>query len=75
MVFDTTVYDVLISLVAAIPAILAAVFAGVVALRTKTRNGNTLGQLAESTAAHVSDNNVKLTKMTDDLEAAKQEGP
>jgi len=43
VVATSTGYDVLIALIAAVPAILAAIFAGVVALRTRMPNWTKIG--------------------------------
>lgn len=74
MLSDTTVYDVGIALIAAIPAIIAAIFAGIVALRTKTTNGRTLGMLAEDAAHHAADTNQKVTTMSSDFQAHRSGG-
>ncbi len=64
MLADTTAYDVLIALFASIPATVAAVFAGVVALRTRTSNGRTLGGMIEDTRATSIENNTMLRGST-----------
>jgi type III secretory pathway component EscV len=74
MLSDTTVYDVGIAAVAAIPAIIAAIFAGIVALRTRTTNGRNIGRLAEDAANHAADTNARVTAMGDELEAQRTGG-
>lgn len=54
---DTNVYDVGLALIAAIPAIAAAIFAGIVALRTKTTNGTSIGQMVEQAHTLATENN------------------
>lgn len=56
MVAMTTWPDVFIALIAAIPATLAAVFAGLVALRTKMPNGSRIGAMVAETHEMASHN-------------------
>jgi hypothetical protein len=66
----STGYDVLIALIAAVPAILAAIFAGVVALRTKMPNGTRIGNAVAESHATATENNALLQK----LDGAQAEG-
>jgi len=59
----TTTSDVLIALIASIPAILAAVFAGMVALRTKMPNGTRIGDAVAATQARATENHVMLRQL------------
>jgi hypothetical protein len=59
----TTASDVIVALIAAIPSILAAVFAGIVALRTRMPAGERLGQTVSEAHATVIDNQTLLVKM------------
>jgi hypothetical protein len=59
----STGYDVLIALIAGVPAILAAIFAGVVALRTRMPNGTKIGNAIAESHATATENNALLKKL------------
>ena len=63
MLATSTGYDVLIALIAAVPAILAAIFAGVVALRTRMPNGTRIGDSVAESHATTTENNALLKKL------------
>jgi hypothetical protein len=56
-------YDVLVALVLAVPGILAAIFAGIVALRTRMPNGSRLGASVAQTSEAIAENRELLVKL------------
>ena len=68
MLATSTGYDVLIALVAAVPAILAAIFAGIVALRTRMPNGTKIGQAVADSHATALANQAMLERINGGLD-------
>lgn len=62
MLAETNAYDVLLALIVAVPGMAAAVFAGIVALRTKMPNGTKIGAAVAETQAHAADTNELLRR-------------
>lgn len=66
MIASANVNDVLIAAITAIPAIIAAVCAGVVVVRTKMPNGTKLGETVAHAAERSRDTNERVRRIEDE---------